>query len=132
MDFCSQIKNTEGIVKENLHTLRKELFKKWGQYLFVNNIEHEEQLTTYQVAFLKLLDECMASQILPQIHPLIKKVFEDFYEEEQNDIKIILNAIRMPEENLSEWELMFEDETIDPIVHAYMDGWKLNYTALTS
>jgi len=45
--FIEEIKNTEASIKPSFHALRKTLFKKWGQYLFVIDIEKEEQLTTY-------------------------------------------------------------------------------------
>jgi hypothetical protein len=130
--FIQEIKNMEASINSNFHALRKTLFEKWGQYLFVNDIEKEEQLTTHQVAFLKLIDERLVSQIFPQTYQAVKKKFEDFYDEEQPGIKIILHGIELPLENSSEWQLTFEDETIDPIIHVYMTEWELNYTALTS
>jgi len=46
-------------------------------------------------------------------------------------LKSFLKLIKRLMENSSEWQLTFEDETIDPVVHAYMTAWELKYTALT-
>ena len=112
--------------------IRPEVWDKYGKSLFGSDVKFAFQLRAYQVAFLKLLNIKYEEIIEPLIISKVKSEFDDWYEEPDSYKTIFINSIDVKSIDNGEWQIMYEDENIDLIVHLYMKEWEFDYTARTS
>ncbi len=129
MSFTSEIKTRS---KSNtIKALSISIWQKYGDYLFGSDINSLKELTISQTAFLSIMDEKWKDLILPLVNVNVKAEFDDWYEEGGSYSQIRLQSIDLSQLESGNWQLMFEDENEDLIVHLYMEEWRFDYTART-
>ena len=130
MNFKDEINKI--LVDYKTEEIRPEVWYKYGKSLFGSDVKFAFQLRAYQVAFLKLLNIKYEEIIEPLIISKVKPEFDDWYEEPDSYKTIFINSIDVKSIENGEWQIMYEDENIDLIVHLYMKEWEFDYTARTS
>jgi len=116
---------------QSVDKLKLNIWVRWSEFLFGSNIEKVEQLSDYQIAFLSILNEVYNDIIQPIILNQVTEEFNSWYEGSDSYDKIMLHSIDISKIETGEWQLTFEDDNIDPIVHLYLNEWNFDYTALT-
>lgn len=106
-------------------------WENWSEYLFSSKIKKINELTAYQVGFLEVLSQKFDEIIIPLINTKVREELDNWYEKPNAYNEISINAIDIRDIENEEWQIMFEDDNIDPVVHLYMKGWEFDYTALT-
>lgn len=124
--FQEEIEEQEAIIKDGGQAITNEMIAKYKEILY-----RYTRINPYQAAFLKLFDEKWESEIYPMIEEKVINEFKDFYDDGRIHQEIILQGLSIPEKDSVEWEINFEDETVDSLVHVYMKCWEFDYTALT-
>lgn len=81
--------------------------------------------------FLSLLREKMKGDFLSKMHQSVKAEFAEWYDEDSFDEEISLQSFDLDDLDQGQWQLMFEDDSEDPLVHVYFDGWKIDYLVVT-
>ena len=71
------------------------------------------------------------TEIYPQVKDKVIDELKAHYADGRTHQEVILQGLCIPGKDSDEWEINFEDETVEPLVHVYMKGWKFDYTALT-
>jgi hypothetical protein len=130
MSFAEEINDKSS--SESIALIKRAVWEKYGELLFASEINSIQELTDVQAGFLQLMDEKWTELILPLIQEQVKPEFDDWYEEEENSYEEInLQSIDITEIDKGSWQIMFEDEHIDLIVHLYMKEWEFDYVART-
>jgi len=129
MNFKEEIQSI--VNRNNTEELRTKVWAKYGEFLFGSDIEDRNELSEYQVGFLSLLSEKYIKLIVPLITDKVKPEFDEWYEEANSYSKISINSIDVQSIDDGEWQIMFEDDNMDLIVHLYMKEWEFDYTART-
>jgi len=124
--FQEEIQQQEAIIRNGGQSITNAMIAKYKSILY-----RYTRISPYQAAFLKLFDEKWESVIFPLVEDKVIKEFKEFYDDGRKYQEIILQGISIPEKGSIEWEINFEDESVDPLVHVYMKGWEFDYTALT-
>ncbi len=107
------------------------IWSKWGECLKVSGFETVEHLSDIQLAFLSMLSEKYEMLIQPLVTQYVKPEFEDWYEEEVEPEVIIINAFNLNDLKNGTWEIAYEDDQEDLIVHLIMKNWEFDYTSRT-
>jgi len=114
-----------------LDSTRSDVWAKYGDLLFGSRIKSKEELTEFQVAFLSLLSDNWNALIVPTINKNVIEEFDSWYEEEGSYNEIRVHSFNLKNLEQGDWEVTFEDDNIDLVVHMYMKGWDLDHTART-
>jgi len=99
--------------------------------------KYKEQLYRYtrinyrQAAFLKLLNDKWEGNLWPKLKNNVELEYSNYFDDGHILRGVTLQGIEIPKEGTEQWELNFEEESEDPLVHVYMKGWDFDYTALT-
>lgn len=116
---------------KSIEELKSKAWTKYGDFLFGSDINSSNELSEFQIIFLNLLSEKYLRTIVPLIINQVKSEFDEWYDEPNNHGKISINSIDIRSVASGEWQIMFEDDNMDLIVHMYMKEWELDYTART-
>jgi len=116
---------------ESIESIRQNVWVNYGEFMFGSDINSIQEMTNLHAAFLHLMDEKWTDIIVPLIQNNVKEEFDIWYEEEGSYQKINLQSIDLKQLENGNWQIMFEDDNIDLIVHLYMKQWEFDYTART-
>jgi hypothetical protein len=116
---------------KNIDELRAKAWQKYGDFLFGSDINSAKDLTDFQIGFLNLLSDKYLRTIVPLITNNVKSEFDEWYEDRNSYGKIAINSIDIQSVESGKWQIMFEDDNMDLIVHLYMRQWEFDYTART-
>jgi len=129
MTFVEEIQSRSE--SDSIDSIRQITWENYGDLLFGSDINSKQEMSDFQAAFLHLMDEKWTEIFVPLIQKEIKEEFESWYEEEGLYKKISLQSIDIKDLKNGNWQIMFEDDNMDLIVHLYMKEWKFAYTART-
>lgn len=107
------------------------VWSKWGECLKVSGFETVEHLSDFQLGFLSMLSEKYEKVIQPLVIQYVKPEFEEWYEEVVEPEVIIINAFNLHDLKNGIWEIAYEDDQEDLIVHLIMKNWEFEYTTRT-
>lgn len=130
MVFLEQI--TDCIKSIQDETSKNYLWEKYKDLLlYGSEIQTLNQLTDFQFGFLSLLEKNWDALIVPSINKNVIEEFDSWYEEEGSYNEILVHSFDLRNLEQGDWEITFEDDNEDLIVHMYMKGWDCDYTART-
>lgn len=129
MNFKEDIQALLGA--QSIQDLKSKAWAKYGDYLFGSDINSANELSEFQIGFLNLLSDKYLRTIVPLITNHVKSEFDEWYDEPNSYGKIAINSIDIQSIESGEWQIMFEDDNMDLIVHLYMKEWEFDYTAKT-
>ncbi|MGH1433026.1 MAG: hypothetical protein ACRBG0_01055 [Lewinella sp.] len=129
MNFIQEIRKR--YASDAIESIRQTTWKNYGNLLFGSRINSFQEFTDFQASFLSLMDEKWVELIYPLIQNNVKAEFDDWYEEGGSYKEIRLQAIDLRELESGMWQLLFEDDNVDVIVHLYMKEWEFDYTVRT-
>lgn len=99
--------------------------------MFGTYVNLKEEMTDFQAAFLHLMDEKWAEILYPLIQKNVREEFDGWYEEEGSYQEISMQSIDLKNLKQGSWQIMFEDDNMELIVHLYMKEWNFDHTART-
>lgn len=102
-------------------------YSHWKEYLFIDEIEKFEELTATQEEFLVTLSLKYQGAWKEEILKKVSQEFFEFYEEEQQAEGIKIQALDLEGLESGTWQMMFEDEEEDHLVHVYFKDWEIDY-----
>ena len=129
MTFLEEIQRRSE--SHSIESIRQVVWENYGDLLFGSDINSNQEMSNFQAAFLHLMDEKWTGLLVPLIQNEVKEEFDGWYEEEGSYKKISLQSIDIKELENGIWQIMFEDDNLDLIVHLYMKNWEFDYTART-
>ncbi|MBK8055966.1 MAG: hypothetical protein IPK35_22530 [Saprospiraceae bacterium] len=129
MSFVEEIKGRSN--SDSLDSIMQTVWENYGEFLFGSNINSIQELTDFQAGFLHLMDEKWTELIPVLIEDQVKPEFDNWYEEENSYEQINLQSIDISNIEDGSWQLMFEDDNVDLIVHLYMKEWEFQNVART-
>lgn len=129
MNFKEEIQRRSE--SDSIKSIRQSTWENYGEFLFISDINSINELDDFQAAFLHLMDEKWTELIAPLIKNNVKPEFDSWYEEEGSYQKISMQSIGIKQLEIGNWQIMFEDNNVDLIVHLYMKQWEFDYTART-
>ena len=130
--FSDEIKSTLHKISAKLDAHRAEVWASWGPHMFGSRINAPHELTAEEVAFLVLLEDKYTNELGEKIFPLVKESLDEWYQgsgQTYRQIRLLCIDIRKLSEN--KWELVYEDDNIDVVVHTFFSGWEVDYLART-
>ena len=129
MTFLEEIQRRSE--SDSIEGIRQDVWENYGDLMFGSDVNTIEEMTNFQAAFLHLMDQKWAEMLYPLIQNNVKAEFDSWYEEEDSYEKISMQSIDLSQLESGTWQLMFEDDNMDLIVHLYMKQWEFDYTART-
>ena len=129
MTFEEEIKARS--LSEDMARIKRDVWSSYGDFLFGSDIASIHELTDFQAAFLDLMDEKWNEVLHPLISKNVTEEFDSWYEEGGSYEKIMMQSLDIKDLDKEGWQIMFEDDNMDLIVHLYMKGWALDHTART-
>ena len=129
MTFIEQIQRRSE--SESINSIKEEIWENYGDLMFGTDVNTIQEMTNFQTAFLHLMDEKWTEMVYPLIQNNVKAEFDSWYEEEGSYQKFNMQSIDLKELESGTWQIMFEDDNMDLIVHLYMKEWEFDYTART-
>lgn len=108
----------------------EEAYEQWKNFLFLNEINSFDQLNLTQKEFLKSLSQKYNGKWEAEILLKVKEEFLEFYEGEQT-FGIKIQALDLDGLDTKNWQMLFEDESEDPLVHVYFNNWNIDFLAMT-
>jgi len=129
MTFIEEIERRSH--SESIESIRQEVWKNYSDLMFGSDVNTIEEMTNFQASFLHLMDEKWTEIFYPLIQNNVKSEFDSWYEEEGSYEKINMQSIDLNQLKSGTWQLMFEDDNMDLIVHLYMKEWNFDYTTRT-
>lgn len=126
MTFTAEINQRLQEISPNLSHHRTLVFDQWGRFLHASDIEQADQLAETQIAFLTLFSEKYEIEIYPKIRKKVYNCFFYYYEEEKQEINISIQGIDIKNINSGDWEIHYEDETLNPLVMIGFKKWKFS------
>lgn len=126
--FIASVKRRFKILKkDNPYFIREELVE---NVLSLNASKEFEDVTDYHIGFFSLFQENKKlDKILEKQQELLSNPAQ-YRQDISYGIGIMIRELRLPEENESKWQLLYEttvfpEEQSGPIMHLYFDGWEL-------
>lgn len=104
-------------IQAHLKTFRENVWYSWGRYLFISNIRNPKELSDEELSFLVLLDEKYKSSLESKVLELVKENLDEWYVEYGSYKAFWLHSINLSKLQEGIWELVFEDNNIDVVVH---------------
>lgn len=129
MSFVEEIERRSE--SDSIESIRQVTWEKYGDLLFGSAVNSFQEFTDFQAAFLSLMDTKWTALLVPLINNHVKEEFDNWYEEEGSYHEINMQSIDLRELKSGAWQIMFEDDNMDLIVHLYMKEWQFDYTART-
>lgn len=119
----------EEVLGETPH--QQEAFQQWKDYLFLNDISQLKELSSTQKEFLVSLSQRYDGAWKEDVLTKVAQEFFEFYEEKERAEGIKIQALDLDGLEIGNWQMLFEDNTEDPLVHVYFKGWEIDYLTIT-
>lgn len=105
--------------------------ERWKEYLLFEESDKETSVISLQGKFFLLLEQKLQDGLQEQVERLVNEEFENWYDDEPFDSPVQLQSVDLDGLESGVWQLLYEDDSEEPIVHVYFKGWEIDYLAVT-
>lgn len=129
MTFIEEIQRISE--SDSIAPIRLNVWDFHGDFMFGSDIDSIQEMSNLQAAFLHLMDEKWLDLMIPLIQNEVKTEFDNWHEEEGSYKEIIQQSIDLTNLEDGKWQILFEDDNMDLIVHLHMKEWEFDHTTRT-
>lgn len=126
------MKFVDEILTSNCDSISRDVVAKWTSYLEITNENVAARgLDELQRKFFYLLEQKMEHGLSKEVEDAVLNELKDWYDTDSLEDPIRLQAVDLDDIHKGIWQLLYEDDSEDPLVHVYFKGWEIDYLAVT-